>query len=78
MFPVRILKPKYKKIFATNLHIMEVTKDHLDEHFHLFRKNLEIFHPPTESTTQSETHEDLFLTAKSKSLSEHKLIEASA
>ena len=53
---------------------MRVTKDHLDEHCHLFRKNLDIIHPPSNQTSlKNEDH--LFSTAKSKSLSEKWQVE---
>jgi hypothetical protein len=68
-FPVRSLKSKYKKIFETNLDIMRVTKDNLDKQCHVFRKNLDIIHPPSNQISLN-NEEHLFSTAKSKSLSE--------
>jgi hypothetical protein len=71
---VRTLKSKYKKIFETNLEIMRVTKDNLDKQCHLFRKNLDMIHPPSNQASQN-NEEALFSTAKSKSLSEQRQVE---
>ena len=53
---------------------MRVTKDNLDKQCHLFRKNLDIIHLPSNQASQN-NDEALFSTAKSKSLSEQRQVE---
>lgn len=53
---------------------MRVTKDNLDKQCHVFRKNLDIIHPPSNQISLN-NEEHLFSTAKSKSLSEQRQVE---